>query len=92
LNTLAGRSITEATFMTSTELSKHDASLTTPTASHTPGAPSFLKFHNRLIYHCLACGNVIHREPDDIVPVCCGSSMTPAAAESVFDADLPPAV
>lgn len=57
-----------------------------------PSAPHCLNFHNRLIYHCLACGNVIHREPADAIPECCGVRMTPAAAETVFDAELPPAV
>jgi hypothetical protein len=39
---------------------------------------------NLVIYHCLACGAVAHREPDREKPLCCGKPMINAAAETVF--------
>ncbi len=42
-----------------------------------------MKTHNAIIYHCLCCGNVVHREPDSEQPTCCGKKMVKAAAETV---------
>jgi hypothetical protein len=42
-----------------------------------------MKAHNAIIYHCLCCGNVVHREPDLEQPNCCGQKMVNAAAETV---------
>ena len=45
-----------------------------------------MKTHNRILYHCLCCGRVVHEEPDAQSPNCCGQPMTNAAAETVYDA------
>ena len=53
-----------------------------------------MKTHNAIIYHCLLCGKVVHREPDLEQPECCGQKMVKAAAETLFgdeDAAVPPA-
>jgi hypothetical protein len=42
-----------------------------------------MKTHNQLIYHCERCGHLVHQEPDDPCPACCGTSMTQAAATTV---------
>lgn len=42
-----------------------------------------MKTHNLNIYHCLACGAVMHCEPGEGVPECCGRPMIMAAAETV---------
>ncbi len=42
-----------------------------------------MKTHNAIIYHCLHCGNVVHREPDLDQPSCCGKKMVKAAAETI---------
>ena len=42
-----------------------------------------MKTHNAIIYHCLCCGNVVHSEPDLEQPVCCGTKMVKAAAETI---------
>jgi hypothetical protein len=42
-----------------------------------------MKTHNRLIYHCLCCGRVVHQERDEVRPQCCGRGMVKAAAETV---------
>lgn len=42
-----------------------------------------MKTHNLVIYHCLACGAVMHAEPDKDLPSCCGRPMVKAAAETV---------
>jgi len=39
--------------------------------------------HNLIIYHCLACGAVMHCEPERDIPQCCGRPMIKAAAETV---------
>ena len=44
-----------------------------------------MKTHNVVIYHCLCCGTVMHREPDQEAPQCCGRQMVKAAAETIFD-------
>lgn len=41
--------------------------------------------HNIVIYHCVKCGNVVHREPDEQPPVCCRRLMVNAATETVRD-------
>lgn len=41
--------------------------------------------HNALIYHCLRCGNVVHREPEAEAPWCCGGEMAKAAAETICE-------
>jgi hypothetical protein len=50
-----------------------------------------MKTHNLVIYHCLACGAVMHCEPDQDVPECCGRSMIKAAAETVGNDEAPSA-
>lgn len=42
-----------------------------------------MKPHNRLIYHCVSCGAVKRIEPGEKEPVCCGTTMVKAAAETV---------
>lgn len=42
-----------------------------------------MKTRNLIIYHCLTCGSVIHREPDRESPECCGHSMVKAATRTV---------
>jgi hypothetical protein len=56
-------------------------------AGHAPHVGGCCVFHNRVIYHCLACGSVIHREPDETIPMCCDRLMTKAATETVYDSD-----
>jgi hypothetical protein len=42
-----------------------------------------MKTHNAgtFIYHCIACGRVVHAELDGEPPQCCGHAMTKAGAE-----------
>lgn len=42
-----------------------------------------MKTHNLVIHHCLACGAIMHSEPDQETPQCCGRPMVKAAAETV---------
>lgn len=44
-----------------------------------------MKTHNAILYHCLNCGNVIHRELQAHPPRCCDHEMVMAAAETIFD-------
>ena len=44
-----------------------------------------MKTHNRVLYHCLCCGNVVHAEPADPNPSCCREPMARAAAETVWE-------
>jgi len=44
-----------------------------------------MKTHNAIIYHCLSCGNIVHRDPGVEAPSCCGKTMVKAAAETVVD-------
>jgi hypothetical protein len=44
-----------------------------------------MKTHNRILFHCLCCGHVVHAEPEEGVPNCCGQRMTNAAAETVVE-------
>ena len=46
-----------------------------------------MKIHNRVIYHCLTCGNVVHAALETQPPRCCGYEMARAAAETIRDAD-----
>jgi hypothetical protein len=46
-----------------------------------------MKLHNRILFHCLCCGRVVHAEPDDKAPNCCGKRMTNAAAETIVEVD-----
>jgi hypothetical protein len=46
-----------------------------------------MKTHNRILFHCLCCGNVVHAEPQELIPECCGKPMVKAAAETVCEAD-----
>lgn len=46
-----------------------------------------MKTHNRNIYHCLACGNVVHADVGVRPPECCGYEMAKAAAETICAAD-----
>ena len=46
-----------------------------------------MKTHNRVLYHCLCCGNVVHAEPAEPNPCCCREPMTRAAAETVWEPD-----
>lgn len=47
-----------------------------------------MKTHNRIIYHCLLCGNVVHADPELRPPECCRYVMVKAAAETIYDADI----
>jgi hypothetical protein len=49
-----------------------------------------MKTHNRILFHCLCCGKVVHAEPQDAVPTCCGQRMINAAAETVANGDDEP--
>jgi hypothetical protein len=42
-----------------------------------------MKTRNLIIYHCLSCGAVMHCEPDQEMPQCCGRPMVKAAAETI---------
>lgn len=44
-----------------------------------------MKTHNAIIYHCVRCGNVVHRDLDNPWPRCCGHEMAKAAAETICD-------
>ena len=46
-----------------------------------------MQTHNRIIYHCLCCGRLVHAEPETPVPNCCERPMVNAAAETVSDDD-----
>jgi hypothetical protein len=46
-----------------------------------------MKTHNRILFHCLACGRVVHAEPEESRPECCGRPMINAAAETVGSGD-----
>lgn len=46
-----------------------------------------MKTHNRILFHCLGCGRVVHAEPDENIPNCCGKQMTRAAAETVVEGE-----
>jgi hypothetical protein len=46
-----------------------------------------MKTHNVLIYHCLHCGVIAHREPEQEQPTCCGRKMVKAATETIFGDD-----
>lgn len=48
-----------------------------------------MKTRNTRIYHCLGCGNVVHRDPDAEPPECCGQEMVKAAATTVQNDDTP---
>ncbi|QDU27220.1 hypothetical protein ETAA8_23050 [Anatilimnocola aggregata] len=57
-----------------------------------------MELHNILIYHCVACGRIVHAEPEAKVPQCCGHAMVKASEETVhglesgkdWDDDLDP--
>ena len=53
-----------------------------------------MKTHNAFIYHCLCCGNVVHAEPEQKAPCCCGHEMVKAAEETVgaIEPATPPAL
>ena len=44
-----------------------------------------MKTHNRLLYHCVRCGNVVHAEPGEPNPHCCRQPMAKAAAETIWE-------
>jgi len=44
-----------------------------------------MKTHNAIIYHCLACGKIVHRDPGLEAPSCCGKAMVKAAAETIVE-------
>jgi DNA-directed RNA polymerase subunit RPC12/RpoP len=44
-----------------------------------------MKTHNAIIYHCLSCGKIEHRDQGQEAPSCCGKLMVKAAAETVVD-------
>ena len=44
-----------------------------------------MKAHNAIIYHCLSCGTIVHRDPGVEAPSCCGKTMVKAAAETIVD-------
>ncbi|MGQ0635984.1 MAG: hypothetical protein ACT4QC_15340 [Planctomycetaceae bacterium] len=46
-----------------------------------------MKTHNLIIYHCLSCGAVIHCDPEQDAPQCCGRPMIKAAAETVCNGE-----
>ena len=46
-----------------------------------------MKTHNRFIYHCLTCGNLVHAAPETRPPQCCGYEMVKAAAETICETD-----
>jgi hypothetical protein len=49
-----------------------------------------MKTHNLVIYHCLHCGAVMHCEPEQGPPACCGKPMIKAAAETVVESEDKP--
>lgn len=46
-----------------------------------------MKTHNLAIYHCLACGAIMHCELERETPQCCGNPMVKSAAETVVESD-----
>jgi hypothetical protein len=46
-----------------------------------------MKTHNLMIFHCLSCGAILHREPEQEVPLCCGKPMIKAAGETVANGE-----
>ena len=48
-----------------------------------------METHNACIYHCLACGRVVHAELDAKPPQCCGQTMTKTCSETVPNGDVP---
>jgi hypothetical protein len=44
-----------------------------------------MKTRNRILFHCLYCGRVVHAEFDEPTPFCCEQCMTNAATETVAD-------
>jgi hypothetical protein len=46
-----------------------------------------MKTHSALVYHCIACGRVEHTPLDAPPPVCCGSAMAKACAQTLRDDD-----
>ena len=48
-----------------------------------------MKTHNRIIYHCLNCGNVVHADLENRPPDCCHFQMVRAAIETIWGADDP---
>jgi DNA-directed RNA polymerase subunit RPC12/RpoP len=44
-----------------------------------------MKTHNAIIYHCLSCGKIDHRDPGLEAPSCCGKTMVKAAAETIIE-------
>ena len=44
-----------------------------------------MKTRNRILFHCLCCGQVLRSETDEPVPFCCDQYMINAAAETVYE-------
>jgi hypothetical protein len=44
--------------------------------------------HNASIYHCVACGRVVHAEIEAEPPQCCGQTMAKAFTETVREGDV----
>jgi hypothetical protein len=50
---------------------------------------AIMETHNRILFHCLTCGNVVHSDVNVRPPECCGYAMVGAAAETIGDTDVP---
>lgn len=47
-----------------------------------------METHNAIIYHCIACGRVVHAEFEAVPPQCCGHTMAKACAETIHEGDV----
>ena len=47
-----------------------------------------METHNDIIYHCVACGRVVHAEVGTEPPQCCGHTMAKAAVDTIRDGNV----
>ena len=43
---------------------------------------------NAVIYHCHACGRVVHAEPNAEPPQCCDHAMVKSCEETIHEGDV----
>ena len=47
-----------------------------------------MKTQNRIIYHCVSCGRIVHAELEAASPQCCERTMDKAVAETIREGDV----
>ena len=47
-----------------------------------------METHNAVIYHCHACGRVVHAELEGEPPQCCGRAMVKSCEETIQEGDV----